>query len=64
MVKNSTLRKSVVRHSSLTPLFAHLLELPNRIGLSREEYLTVQQIYRGWALTGVFVFGALLSTAT
>jgi ribose/xylose/arabinose/galactoside ABC-type transport system permease subunit len=41
-----------------------LLELPNKIGLSREEYLTVQQIYRGWALTGVFVFGALLSTAT
>ena len=49
---------------ALTSLFAHLLELPNKIGLSREEYLTVQQIYRGWWLTGVFVFGALLSTAT
>ena len=49
---------------ALTPLFAHLLELPNKIRLSREEYLTVQQVYRGWALTGVFVFGALLSTAT
>lgn len=30
--------------------FAHLLELPNKIGLPREDYLTVQQIYRGWAL--------------
>jgi hypothetical protein len=44
------------------PTFAHLLELPNKIGLSREDYLTVQQIYRGWALAGIFIFGALLST--
>jgi serine protease Do len=39
-----------------------LLELPNKINLSREDYLTVQQIYRGWALLGVVVAGALLST--
>jgi len=30
--------------------------------LSRADYLTVQQIYRGWALLGVVVLGALLST--
>jgi len=47
---------------ALTPAFAHLLELPNKINLSRENYLTVQQNYRGWALTGFFVAGALLST--
>ena len=47
---------------ALAPAIAHLLELPNKIGLSREEYLTVQQIYRGWALLGVVVFGALLAT--
>ena len=47
---------------ALAPAFAHLLELPNKIGLSREDYLTVQQIYRGWALLGFVVFGALLST--
>lgn len=41
---------------------AHLLELPNKINLSREDYLTVQQIYRGWNLLAVVVFGALLST--
>ncbi len=47
---------------ALAPAMAHLLELPNKINLSRDEYLTVQQIYRGWSLLGVVVFGALLST--
>jgi hypothetical protein len=40
---------------------AHLFELPNKIQLSRDDYLTVQQIYRGWALLGIVVTGALLS---
>lgn len=47
---------------ALGPSLAHLLELPNKINLSRDEYLTVQQIYRGWALLGIVVFGALAST--
>jgi len=47
---------------ALAPALAHLLELPNKMGLSRDEYLVVQQIYRGWALLGIVVFGALLST--
>jgi hypothetical protein len=47
---------------ALAPAFAHLLELPNKIGLPRDEYLVVQQIYRGWWMLAVFVFGALLST--
>jgi hypothetical protein len=47
---------------ALAPSMAPLLELPNKIGLSRDEYLTVQQIYRGWNLLAVVVFGALLST--
>lgn len=42
--------------------FAHLFELLNKMPLSREQYLTVQQIYRGWALLGIVVVGALLST--
>jgi hypothetical protein len=42
---------------------AHLFELPNKIHLAREDYLTVQQIYRGWALLGIPVIGALISTA-
>ena len=47
---------------ALAPALAHLLELPNKIGLSRDDYLIVQQIYRGWALLGVVVLGALTST--
>lgn len=42
--------------------WAHLLELPNKIDLPRDEYLVVQQVYRGWALLGVVVIGALGST--
>jgi hypothetical protein len=47
---------------ALAPALAHLLELPNKIDLTAEEYLTVQGIYRGWALLGIVVLGALLST--
>lgn len=47
---------------ALSPALAHLLELPNKIGLSRADYLTVQKIYSGWALLGFVVVGALLST--
>lgn len=47
---------------ALGPAMAHLLELPNKIQLPRDEYLVVQQIYRGWAVLGVVVFGALFST--
>jgi len=47
---------------ALMPSGAHLLELPNKMGLSRDDYLTVQQIYNGWALLAVVVFGELIST--
>jgi hypothetical protein len=46
---------------SLAPSMAHLLELPHKIHLPAAEYLTVQQIYTGWALLGIVVVGALLS---
>jgi hypothetical protein len=42
--------------------FAHLLELPNKMGLPAGEYLVVQQIYRGWAWLGSVIFLAILST--
>lgn len=47
---------------ALAVALAHALELPNKITLSREDYLTVQQIYRGWALLGIIEIAALLST--
>ncbi|MGH6914661.1 MAG: DUF1772 domain-containing protein, partial [Geminicoccales bacterium] len=38
-------------------------ELPNKIGLGRDDYFTVQQIYRGWAIPGaIFDPGALITT--
>lgn len=49
---------------ALGPSLAHLLELLNKIGLPREEYFVVQQIYRGWALLGLVVAGELLSLST
>ena len=42
-----------------TPGLAHLLELPNKIGLPRDAYFTVQGIYAGWAWLGVMIFSAI-----
>jgi hypothetical protein len=47
---------------AMAAAFAHVFELPNKIGMSAEDYLVVQQIYRGWSLLGIVVFGALFST--
>ena len=47
---------------SLAPSMAHVLELPHKIGMSAADYLIVQQIYRGWALLGVVILVALVST--
>jgi hypothetical protein len=44
---------------ALIPGGAHFFELPNKIGLSQEQYFTVQAIYRGWALFGIVLFAAL-----
>jgi hypothetical protein len=38
---------------------AHLFALPNKMQLSSEEYLVVQQIYRNWAFLGIFPLSAL-----
>ena len=40
---------------AMAAAFAHLLELPNKIHMTRDDYLTVQYIYRGWALLGIVV---------
>jgi hypothetical protein len=49
---------------TLGPSLAHLLELPNKIGLNVEHYFIVQGIYRGWALLGIVVFASVVSTLT
>jgi hypothetical protein len=43
----------------LVPTGAHLFELPNKIGLSQQQYFAAQQIYRGWAWFGVVIFAAI-----
>lgn len=47
----------------LVPAGAHLSELPNKIGLPADQYMLVQQIYRGWALFGSLIVAALAATA-
>jgi len=44
---------------AMMPAAAHVLELPNKIGLTGIEYLTVQRLYRGWALARLVVLAAL-----
>lgn len=44
---------------ALVPAGAHFFELPNKIRLSQEQYFTVQGIYRGWALFGFALLGAI-----
>jgi hypothetical protein len=44
---------------ALVPAGAHLFELPNKIGLAQDDYFVVQNIYRGWALFGIVLFGGL-----
>lgn len=61
-VKTSSFLSLLFAALALAPAMAHVLELPNKMPLSQDAYLTVQQIYRGWALLGFVVAGALLST--
>lgn len=44
---------------ALVPGGAHALALRNKIGLPQERYFAAQQIYRGWALTGVVPVAAV-----
>ncbi len=46
----------------LAPGLAHVLQLPHKMNLSGDDYLRVQQLYAGWALLGIVVFAALIST--
>ena len=45
---------------TLGAALAHALEFPNKIGLAREPYFGVQQIYRGWSLLGFLLAVILL----
>jgi hypothetical protein len=44
---------------ALVPSGAHLAALPNKMAMAQEAYFIAQQIYAGWALFGIVLFGAL-----
>jgi uncharacterized membrane protein HdeD (DUF308 family) len=46
---------------ALVPAGAHLFALPNKIGLSEQDYFVVQGIYRGWALFGFVLIPAIIA---
>jgi hypothetical protein len=41
------------------PSGAHLAALPNKMTMAQASYFVAQQIYAGWALFGIVLFGAL-----
>ena len=44
---------------ALVPSEAHLAALPNKMAMGQAAYFIAQQIYAGWALFGIVLFGAL-----
>src|SRR5215472_7462478 len=44
---------------ALVPSGAHLAAQPNKIAMEQEAYFVAQQVYAGWALFGIVMFGAL-----
>jgi hypothetical protein len=46
---------------ALVPGGAHVLEMAHKVALDRDQYLTVQVIYQGWAWLGVIIIAALIS---
>jgi hypothetical protein len=49
---------------AFAPGAAHVLELPNKLGMSGEQYLVVQGVYRGWWSLGLLLIAALAANAT
>ena len=45
---------------ALIPYGAHLFSLPNKIGMTREQYFIAQSVYDGWALIGTILIPAML----
>ncbi|MCC6983114.1 MAG: DUF1772 domain-containing protein [Bauldia sp.] len=48
---------------ALVPAGAHLLELPNKMAMTAENYFVAQSIYRAWAFLGILQLLALILNA-
>lgn len=46
---------------ALLPGGAHVMSLPAKIVMPEDPYFIAQQVYRGWALTGVVIFLAIFA---
>ena len=44
---------------ALVPSGTHLAALPNKMAMTQASYFIAQQIYAGWALFGIVLFGGL-----
>ena len=51
----------ILTGSALVAPAAHLLELPNKIGMGPNDYFVVQRIYNGWWLVGLLLPAALVA---
>lgn len=47
---------------ALVPAMAHVMELPNKLPMTRDAYMIVQRVYRGWNKSNVVAIGALIAT--
>jgi len=47
--------------TALGGALAHALELPNKIGMPRDDYFVVQRIYRGWSRLGFLLAVEVIS---
>ncbi|MBL8837594.1 MAG: DUF1772 domain-containing protein [Alphaproteobacteria bacterium] len=48
---------------ALVPAGAHFFSLPHKMALTMDQYFLVQGIYRGWAMFGIVLIGAMLANA-
>ena len=46
---------------ALVPSGAHLAAMPNKMAMAQAAYFVAQQVYAGWALFGIVLFGALVA---
>ena len=63
MVQASRFLALVLTALAMAPAYAHVLEMPAKLGLAPPEYLTVQQIYRGFGAIGAVVEPAAVAAA-
>lgn len=64
MLKATQFLAMVLTALTLVPLGAHLFALPNKIHLAQTDYFIAQTVYRGWALFGIVMIGAVLANLT